>query len=226
MADGSRYRTATEYAVAAIKELIIDGKLAPGMRLDQFELAERLEMSRIPIRTALERLASEGLIDLLPHRGALVAGTSRQEMINLYFVRNHLEGLATRLAASLLTEDQLERLEQNLGETERQVEAGDLEAFLRTNREFHMIIYRAAGNPVLLRVISSLWDLSERYRRAYLQLPARARESTSEHRRLLELLRDKGGDAAAAFMREHNEKTIRGLVELYETLPRAAEPQA
>jgi DNA-binding GntR family transcriptional regulator len=215
MPEGARYRTATEYAVAAIKEWILVGDLAPGLRLDQFELAERLGMSRIPIRTALERLSSEGLVDLLPHRGAVVAGTSRQEMLDLYSVRNHLEGLATHLAAARITDEQLDRLEQNLRDTERQVKAGDLEAFLRTNREFHMAIYSAAGNDVLVRVIKGLWDLSERYRRAYLQHPARAEESTAEHRRLLGLLRERNGDAAAVFVREHNEKTIRTLAESY-----------
>jgi DNA-binding FadR family transcriptional regulator len=78
-----------------------------------------------------------------------------------------------------------------------------------------MMIYRAAGNPVLLRVIKGLWDLSERYRRAYLQQPARAGESTAEHRRLLELLRSRDGDAAAVYVREHNEKTIRVLADSY-----------
>lgn len=179
MPEVARYRTATEYAVAAIKKWILDGDLAPGTRLDQFALAGRLGMSRIPVRTALERLASEGLVELLPHRGAVVSGISQQEMLDLYFVRNHLEGMATLLAADQLSEPQFKRLEENLADTERQIASGDLEAFLRTNREFHMTIYESAGNPVLMRIISGLWDLSERYRRAYLQLPARASRQRS-----------------------------------------------
>jgi len=219
--DALRYRTATEYAVATIKEWIFAGRLAPGERLDQFELGERLGMSRAPVRTALERLAGEGLVDLLPHRGAIVTEISQQDMLDLYFVRNHLESLATRLAASQLTAEQLDSLEHALTKTAAQVADGDLEAFLSTNRQFHMLIYQAAGIPILLRIINSLWDLSERYRRAYLQASARAQESTIEHRHILNLLRRRDADAAAAYMKEHNENTVRALQPLIVTAARS-----
>lgn len=211
-----RYRTATEHAFRVLKQWINDGALRPGSAIDQAELTSTLGMSRIPIRTALERLASEGLVALIPHRGAVVASVSVQEMRDLYFVRRHLEGVATELAARHLTADDLEALERILTTTEAQVRAGDLEGFLTSNRAFHMRIYAAAGNAVLVRVVESLWDLGERYRRSYLQLPERARESTDEHRRLFELLRTRAAADAGAYMREHNDKTVRVLLAHFE----------
>jgi DNA-binding GntR family transcriptional regulator len=211
-----RYRTATEHAFRMLKQWIIQGDIAPGTPIDQSEVSARLGMSRMPVRTALERLDSEGLIMLMPHRGAVVAPTSVREMHDLYFVRHHLEGIATELAAETLAEAELEAIARILDTIEAQVRSGDLEAFLASNRAFHMAVYRAAHNVVLEHVIASLWDLSERYRRAYLQLPARARESTAEHRQIYELLRARRAREASDFMRRHNNKTMQVLLERFQ----------
>jgi DNA-binding GntR family transcriptional regulator len=214
--DELRYRTASEHAFRILKQWINDGALRPGSAIDQAELSSTLGMSRVPIRTALERLASEGLVTLTPHRGAVVTSISVQELRDLYFVRRHLEGVATELAAQHMAQDDFDALERILTTTEEQVSAGDLEGFLKSNRAFHLRIYAAAANAVLARVIESLWDLGERYRRSYLQLPARARESTNEHRRLFELLRRRDVAAAGAYMRDHNDKTMRVLLDHFQ----------
>jgi DNA-binding GntR family transcriptional regulator len=214
--EAPRYKTATEHAFTMLKQWINDGVLAPGSTIDQVQLSQTLGMSRVPVRLALERLASEGLVALAPHRSAVVMPISLQEMRDLYAVRHHLEGLATELAARWRSDEDLVELEHILEMTERQVAAGDLEGFLTSNRAFHMRVYTAAHNAVLLRVIESLWDLSERYRRAYLRLPARARESTDEHRQIYELLSARNIREARAFMQEHNDKTMRVLVEWFD----------
>jgi DNA-binding GntR family transcriptional regulator len=210
-----RYRTATEHAFVTLKRWINDGVLAPGSTIDQAELSQSLGMSRVPVRTALERLASEGFVTLTPHRSAVVMKLSLEEMSDLYLVRRHLEGLATEQAAERLADEDFAVLEEILARTEEEVRSGGLEAFLSSNRAFHMRIYAAAGNAVLLRIIEGLWDLSERYRRAYLRMPARAAESMAEHRRIFDLLRQRRGGEAAAFMREHNDKTMRVLIDRY-----------
>jgi len=211
-----RYRTASEHAFGVLKQWILDGVLPPGSTIDQAELSARLGMSRMPIRTALERLDSEGLVLLTPHRGAIVAPTSVREMRDLYFVRHHLEGIATELAAENLSAEDLSDIARILDRIEQQVRAGDLEAFLASNRAFHMVVYARSNNAVLRRVIEGLWDLSERYRRAYLQLPERAGESTAEHRQIYELLCARNARAAGAFMRKHNDKTMRVLMKRLE----------
>ena len=211
-----RYRTASEHAFRVLKQWIIEGEIAPGTTIDQAEIGTRLGMSRMPIRTALERLDSEGLIMLVPHRGAVVTPTSVREMHDLYFVRHHLEGIATELAAEMLLEPELDEIAVILETIEAQVRSGDLEAFLASNRAFHMAVYRGAHNAVLEREIAGLWDLSERYRRAYLQLPARAKESTAEHRQIYRLLRARRAREASEFMRKHNAKTMQVLVERFQ----------
>jgi len=211
-----RYRTASEHAFRTLKQWIIEGEIAPGTTIDQAEISARLGMSRMPIRTALERLDSEGLVMLVPHRGAVVTPTSVREMHDLYFVRHHLEGIATELAAEMLLEPELDEIAMILETIEAQVRSGDLEAFLASNRAFHMAVYRGAHNVVLEREIAGLWDLSERYRRAYLQLPARAKESTAEHRQIYQLLQARRAREASEFMRKHNDKTMRVLVERFQ----------
>jgi DNA-binding GntR family transcriptional regulator len=210
-----KYRTASEHAFRLLKRWILAGDLPPGSTIDLTGLSRRLGMSRMPIRTALERLDSESLVMLTPHRGAVVAPISAQEMQDLYFVRHQLEGVAVEMAARNMTADVFDELERILTTTEQQVAAGDLEGFLASNRMFHTTVYRASGNRVLQRVIDGLWDLSERYRRAYLAQPARAEVSTAEHRRLYELLREGRATAARAFMQEHNDKTMRVLLDAY-----------
>lgn len=223
-----RYRTASEHAFRILKQWILEGVIPPGTTIDQAEISAKLGMSRMPVRTALERLDSEGLVMVVPHRGALVAPTSVREMHDLYFVRHHLEGIATELAAKLLSEPELAEIARILDTIEEQVRAGDLEAFLASNRAFHMAVYRGAHNAVLERMIASLWDLSERYRRAYLQLPARAKESTAEHRQIYQLLQARCAREASEFLRKHNDKTMQVLIEHFHqsTGPSAAAGKA
>jgi DNA-binding GntR family transcriptional regulator len=211
-----RYRTASEHAFRMLKQWIIEGDIAPGTTIDQAEISAKLGLSRMPIRTALERLDSEGLIMLVPHRGAVVTPTSVREMHDLYFVRRHLEGIATELAAEMLLEPELEEIARILETIEGQVRSGDLEAFLASNRAFHMAVYRGAHNAVLEREIAGLWDLSERYRRAYLQLPDRAKESTAEHRQIYQLLQARRAREASECMRKHNDKTMQVLIERFQ----------
>src|SRR5579871_797216 len=122
MPDGApRYKTASAHAVAVLKKWINDGVLAPGSTIDQVQISEDLGMSRVPIRTALERLASEGLVVLAPHRRAIVVPLSLQEMRDLYYVRHHLEGVAAELAARHRTDEDLAALGQILASTEAQI---------------------------------------------------------------------------------------------------------
>lgn len=211
-----RYRTAIEHATHLVRQWIFRGVLKPGTAIDQVALGQKLGMSRIPIRTALERLATEGLINLTPRKGATVPALSQKEMNDLYFVRGRLEGMAVELASDNLTDANLRELEQMLTVASFQVEAGDLEGFLQTCKNFHFKIYATCGNDVLVRVIEGLWTLCERYRRAYLQLPNRLNESLAEHRQVLHSLANRTPSESVSLMREHLNKTKQILTDCRE----------
>lgn len=205
-----RPSTVVDYAYEAVKRDILSGKLAPGSRIDQDALAEALGCSKIPLRSALERLAAEGLVQNHSFRGTTVSPLSLSELDEIYLVRCLLEKLATELAAARLTPDDLEAL-YGLVEWQEAV-ADDLDALLEANRAFHMKLYSLADRPLLLQIIERLWDLSERYRRAFLQGAGISQSSTLEHRHLVDLLAQGKGREAAEYVVQHNQKTRSVLI--------------
>jgi len=210
-----QYVTATEHAFQVLKEWVNHGVLAPGTVLDQVEISQALGVSRVPVRMAFERLASEGFITLTPHKSAVVREISLLEMRDVYVVRHRLEQLAMELAVDQLSGEDLRHVDDILTKTAECLTNGDVDGLIACNRQFHMQIYGVSRNGTLMHVIGNLWDLSERYRRTYLQIPGRAEQSTDEHRHLLSLLKERRGDEAVSFLQQHNETTLAALVDRF-----------
>jgi len=202
-----RPRTATEYAYRTVKQLVLAGQLAPGERIDQDEVADRLALSKMPVRSALDKLAAEGLLIVHPHRGVSVSPLSRTELDDIYLVRGNLESLAVRLATELVTACDIAELRRMVGDQEVLLTRPLLDEVVQANRNFHMYIYRMAQRPVLLRIIEGLWDLSERYRRIFLHQPGMLGNSTNDHRYMVDLIASGRADEVAAFVVQHNRKT-------------------
>jgi DNA-binding GntR family transcriptional regulator len=158
-------RTMTEQVMARLRDMILSGELAPGSRLDQNDLARRFGVSLVPLREALARLQSSGLVRIVPHRGVFVEALSVEELLDIYQVREALEDLASRLAAPRLSAADLATLDRLKIEMEQTAKIDDFDAFLDLHRDFHFTIYRAAGRRHLLQLLTQLWDLSARYRR-------------------------------------------------------------
>jgi len=203
----ARYQTAAEYAYEQIKRMIIQGELVPDERINQDQLAERLQLSRLPLRTALERLEAEGFVILLPHRGALVCPLSLEEFDEIQELRLTLEQIAVRHAVPRLRDDDLDQLEGLIEKAEAAMRNGDLDGLMMLNRSFHFSIYRAAARPILLGMIDNLWDRHERYRRIFLGEMDRAAVAVAEHREILALLRARNAEAAARFLERHYHPT-------------------
>ena len=139
----------------ALLERIVAGDLPPGTRLRQEALAEELGVSRTPLREALVRLASEGLVDFMPNRGATVALRDFTDMQQAWRARLVIEPGAARLAAELRAADSVERLRESVGR--QRVVAGDLTTSFALNREFHLTLVRASGNAHLAQFADLLW---------------------------------------------------------------------
>jgi DNA-binding GntR family transcriptional regulator len=162
--EGGR-ETAVASVHAELRQWILNGRIAPGTWLRQVELARSLSVSRMPIREALTLLGEEGLVELLPHRGARVPPLTMDELEEIYAARMGLEGLAAREAALHITADALEGLRLTLPRLAALCTAGDLQNYLREDRAFMLSVYAASGRPRLVRQVASLRERAERYLR-------------------------------------------------------------
>src|SRR5262249_9007938 len=158
--------------------------------IDQNELAQRFGVSIVPVREALARLQSSGLVRIVPHRGVFIEDLSADELVDIYNIREILEEQAARLAADRLSDEDIAQLERLVARWAELAETNDLDPFLNLNRDFHFTIYRASHRRTLIQIIAQLWDRSTRYR--HLQLlasPERARASKFETDAILEACR-------------------------------------
>lgn len=168
-------------------------------------------VSRIPIREALRQLESEGLIEITPHRGAIVSALTPRDLDEIYEIRIALETLAVRLAVSKSGEEDLRTLERLMAEMER-TEAPTV--WLDLNRDFHNALYAPADRPRLSNLIDTLRRNSERYLREYVRLIGRTKIAQQEHHHIVEAYRRRNADAAAAALHTHLANSRAGVLEL------------
>jgi len=198
-----RYKSTADYVTAEIRRLILNGDLSAGARIDQVDIATRLEVSRHPVRQALERLAERGFVQINPHHSAIVSPLSIPDMEELYHARNMLEGWALRSGWPSISarRDEIARHYETL---ERADPVAGIEDYMQANREFHLAMYRDCGNRHLLRTIVAFFDLSERYQRTALQDAARLEASGRDHGQMMLALDAHDLDRLAALIEHHN----------------------
>jgi DNA-binding GntR family transcriptional regulator len=165
------YGNVHDAVVDRIREMILNGQLKPGDRLRQDELAKTFGVSAMPIREALRKLQAEGLVIFYPRRGATVANISVSDYEEIYHIREELEVLACRWAAEDFDRIPLERLKHLLEEVEVAETSLDVPRRMQLVREFFFLIFSASQKQHLLRILSSLWDLSQQYRRFFSSMP-------------------------------------------------------
>jgi DNA-binding GntR family transcriptional regulator len=190
-------------AARALREAILTGELESGTRLRQVQLAARLGISRTPLREALMKLEQEGLIDLLPGLGLRVIPLNLEEAVELYDLREVLDGLAARLAAQRVTKQGLRELERHLTRMKECQVRQDTHAWFSAHVAFHDQIFRASGNG-RLRALSSLVRLSiQRFHPVLLTTPNRLGDAGREHREIWEAIRVHDPDASERLARAH-----------------------
>jgi DNA-binding GntR family transcriptional regulator len=205
--------SATDHVLDAVRTSILTGRLPAGETLRQEDLAERLGVSRMPVREAIKRLDAEGLVEVLPSRRVRVAGLSRAEIEDIYDMRAALEPLAVRLAVPRLTKAQLRDAAHAL---EAADDEDDAETFGVRNAAFHLALMNPCERPRLLNEIASLLDLSDRYQRAALRDDAHNALVRAEHAALLQAARDGDADEAARLTEAHVRGAGARLLELFE----------
>jgi DNA-binding GntR family transcriptional regulator len=204
-------RTLREQVADHLREEILANRLAPGTELGEVMLARSLGISRGPLREALGQLAAEGLVMIVPRRGAVVRTLTRQEFLDAYQVREALESLAIKLAVPRLTETERAELRRMCEEMESQAAAGNTERFFEINHDFHALLVRASGNEKLEEMHAQLIAQMGRLLKKSVELRGGVEQSAAEHRAILAAV--DAGDAALAarLLEEHIEVPQRVL---------------
>ncbi|MCL4711102.1 MAG: GntR family transcriptional regulator [Pseudorhodoplanes sp.] len=186
-----------------IENEIVTGRLHPGERLDEVTLAERFGVSRTPVREALHALAASGLLEVRPHRGAIVAEVSPERLVEMFQVMAELEAMCGRLAARRMTPADLETLRDSHAACALGAEAGDADRYYYDNERFHFSIYEASHNSFLIEQAKALHRRLQPYRRLQLRVRNRLATSYQEHDAILAALVDGDSARAATLLRDH-----------------------
>ena len=194
--DMNEYLPLRDVVFNTLRQAILKGELKPGERLLEIALAERLGVSRTPVREAMRKLEQEGLVVMIPRRGAQVASITEKDLNDVLEVRIALENVAIEKACKLITEDELGRLWVAAKEFEKTKAEGNLVRLAETDVVFHEIIYQASDNKRLNQVLNNLREQMYRYRVEYLKDEQTRNLLVSEHEELVKAIRE--GDVQKA----------------------------
>ena len=201
-----------EQVFRTLEEEIISGAYAAGESLTELGLSAKLGVSRTPVRSALHRLAEEGLVSIAPNRGAMVVGVTLDDLIDTYKIRIRLEGLASRMATERLTPRDKSELTNAVELAEFYVSKEDTEHLKELDTLFHSIIYRASGNRMLSKILGELHRNIRAYRKKSLSVPGRLKQSVREHREILDAMLAGDADRADELTSKHIESAMENLI--------------
>jgi DNA-binding GntR family transcriptional regulator len=202
-------------AANKIREMIRKGALKKGDKILEAPMCQAMGVSRTPLREALRILSFEGLIELIPNKGATVAQPSIKDIEEMFFVMSILEGTCARLCTEKMDHKGLKRLEDLYGKLEEHCQVEDREKYMAVNHSYHSLVQELAGNKVLSEVINGLRQKILLYRYRQIYQPNRLQESIQEHRHLQQAFRERAPEAAERFMREHLTRQFDALKSVY-----------
>ncbi|MBR6159367.1 MAG: GntR family transcriptional regulator [Lachnospiraceae bacterium] len=191
-----------------LREAILRGDLKPGDRLMEIQLAEKLGVSRTPIREAIRMLENEGLAVTSPRKGATVAAMTIKDMEDVLQIRETLEELAVRLACDRINEDGIEKLRKNMSAFEESIKKGNIKAIAKCDEEFHDIIFASSNNPRLVSILSNIREQMYRYRIEYLKDPRNYPALLEEHKAIFRGITERSKEDVTSVMRCHIDNQI------------------
>ena len=200
-----KFKKATYHVQIAdmLRDMVMTGKLKEGDKVNESELCETMGISKTPLREALRVLSVEGLIELVPNRGAFVTKPTFEEIREMFDVMSLLEGFCARAASEKMSQKEFERLEKLHNKLEELFKRRDQEEYIRINNQYHSYLQELAGNRILNQIVNGLRKKILLYRFQSLNLKKRFEHSIKEHRELLEALRERDHTRAESLMRDH-----------------------
>jgi DNA-binding GntR family transcriptional regulator len=202
-------------AAKRIREMIRKGALKKGDRILEAPMCQAMGVSRTPLREALRILSSEGLIELIPNKGAYVAQPSLKDIGEMFYVMSILEGTCARVCVEKMDDEGLRRLDDLYRKLEEHCQTEDREKYMAVNHSFHSLVQELAGNKVLSEVINALRQKILLYRYRQIYQPNRLKESMQEHRDLQQAFRERNPEGAERFMQEHLTRQFNALKSVY-----------
>jgi DNA-binding GntR family transcriptional regulator len=197
------YKPLREVIFSTLREAIIIGELKPGERLMEVHLAEKMGVSRTPVREAIRKLELEGLVDMIPRKGAHVADLSIKDIMDVLEVRASLDALATSLAAERIQDDELKELNNVQMQFANYVERDNLQGSIKKDVEFHDIIYNSSRNDKLIQISSNLREQVQRFRVIYLKDFSSSKTLIKEHMDIYDAIRGRLPETAQKVAHRH-----------------------
>lgn len=217
-----RPSTAQGVVLAQLRQMIVNGDLAPGDPIRQDAVAERLNISRLPLREALKVLEGEGQVVYWPHRGYRVRKLSIEDLLEVYRLRELLESEAVRESVAKMSDDQLTRIVQAESEFERAHALDDVTAMMATNRLFHFTILEGALMPRLMQFVRILWDSTDAYRSIYYYDARNRRLVIREHRATIRAIKSGDAEKVVQLLNGHRDSAILAVRRVVGSRPHAA----
>jgi DNA-binding GntR family transcriptional regulator len=218
------HHNAAEAVHMTLREAILHGVLPAGQPLGEIQLAETFGRSRTPVREAILKLESEGLAERFPRRGLVVAQITREEVLEVYAVREMLDGLAACLAAQGILPTELDRLVWLNDRLRSAAAAGDAKAMIHLNIEFHEAICQASRNSLLQEFMRRIHEWVRRFEDTTMSFPGRGMEAVGEHDALIEALRARDPEAAERIARSHMSRARQIRINMIHSVAAGIEP--
>ncbi|MDD3393654.1 MAG: GntR family transcriptional regulator [Anaerotignum sp.] len=213
--NSNEYLPLRDVVFNTLRDAILTGKLVPGERLMENQLADKLGVSRTPVREALRMLALENLVELVPRKGAQVLDMSEKDIINILEVRGALESLATSIACVKMEKEDLLEIKKVEVEFERAIAENDLERIIQLDEDFHDLILKSTDNDKLTQIYQNLRTQLYRYRMAHLKADSAIPAVVAHHRGILRAIEnhdaDEGATVAHGHIKYHTEFILRSI---------------
>lgn len=200
-----------------LRQAILRGELKPGERLMEIQLANKLGVSRTPIREAIRKLELEGLVLMIPRRGAEVAEITEKSLRDVLEVRKALEELAVQLACDKMQMEQIDDLKQAAKEFEATLKSGDVTKIAEADVKFHDVIYLATDNQRLISLLNNLREQMYRFRVEYLKREAFHGQLLSEHEQIIEDIVKRNKEAASKITSQHIDNQVEAVIDIIRT---------
>jgi len=201
-----RHLTLRERIVEFVKDAIIKGRLKPGGRVPESELAEMFGISRTPIREAFRQLESEGFITFTPRKGAIVSPITDKDVIEFYAIKGLLEGYAAKMACCKISDKEIRRMEDLNSQMTKCAERNDVKNFFKLDNQLHDVFLKICGNDKLYNLIHVLVQQFERFRKTSLSLSGRMWSSVKQHNEIIEAFKKRDVDLVERLVKANAEK--------------------
>jgi len=200
-----------------LRQAILRGELQPGERLLEIHLADKLGVSRTPIREAIRKLELEGLVLMIPRKGAVVAEITEKSLRDVLEVRRALEELAMKLACEKILDEEIEELKAAAKEFENALKTGDVTVYAEADVKFHDIIYRTTDNQRLIQLLYNLREQMYRYRVEYLKREDSHETLLAEHQYIIETLEKRDAKEAVKAVCAHIDNQVTAVTDTIRT---------